>query len=321
MTRRVVFTDHTFDNLSIEREILDPIDVELVDGEASDEPLTELLRDADGVLVMYEQIDADVIDELSCRVISRTGIGVDNVDIDAATERGIYVTNVPDYCIAEVSDHTLALLLGLQRKVVTYHEQVENGEWDVMAGRPMHRLDGRTFALVGFGAIARAVAEKVQAFGMDVRAHDPYLSDEEIREAGVEPAPDLQTLFTDADAASVHVPLTEETRGLVGERELAAMNSSGYVLNTARGGIVDEAALVDALDAGEIAGAGLDVLVDEPPADDHPLRRDPRVILTPHAAWNSVESVVELREKAATNVRDALEGEVPTYLVNRELAE
>lgn len=322
MTYRVVFTDHTFDDLDIEREILADVDAEVIDGERSDGDNESLVAGADALLVMFDQVDESLMDAMpDCRVISRTGIGVDNVDVEAATERGIYVTNVPDYCIPEVSDHALALMLGLARKIVEYDDQVGGGEWDVAEGRLMHRLETQTLGLVAFGNIARAVCEKAKGFGMDVIAHDPYLSDEEIREGGAEPVTELDDLLGRADFVSVHTPLTPETEGMIGADAFETMKDSAFVVNVARGGIVDEAALADALDAYEIAGAGIDVLADEPPTEDNPLLGHDRAILTPHAAWHSAESVVELREKAARNVSDALSGETPTYLVNTELVE
>jgi D-3-phosphoglycerate dehydrogenase len=317
MTYRVVFTDHTFDELDIERRVLDGLDVDFVDGEATDAPVDELLAGADAVFVMYESVDAERMDRMpDCRIVSRTGIGLDNVDVNAATERGIAVTNVPDYCIPEVSDHTMALLLALERKVVEYDAQVRDGGWNVGAGRTMHRLDGQVLGLVALGNIAQEVCRKAKAFGMTVRAHDPYLSDEAIRDHGAEPVDDLETLLVESDAVSVHTPLTPETEGLLGAAEFETMQESAFVINAARGGIVDEAALADALADGEIAGAALDVFAEEPPDADDPLVASDRVVLTPHAAWNSAESVVELREKAAQSVRAALTGEVPEYLVN-----
>ena len=322
MAHRVVFSDHTFDDLSIERDILSAVDAEVVDGEATDEPLESLVEGADALLVMFDQVDASVMDAMpDCRVVSRTGIGLDNVDVEAATERGIYVTNVPDYCIEEVSDHAMALYLALARKVVEYDDAVHGGEWDVAAGRTMHRLAEQTVGLVAFGNIARAVCEKAKGFGMDVLAHDPYLSAEEIREGGAEPVEELDELLAASDVVSVHTPLTPETEGMIGADAFQTMQETAFVVNVARGGIIDEPALAEALDAGEIAGAGIDVLADEPPGEDHPLVGNDRTILTPHAAWHSAESVVELREKAARNVLDALTSEVPTYLVNTELVE
>ncbi|WP_248895882.1 C-terminal binding protein [Haloplanus halobius] len=318
MPDTVVFIDHTFDDLDIEREILS--DVDLIDGEATDEPLTDLVAGADAVIVMYETVDGDLLDAMpDCQIVSRTGIGIDNVDLDAATERGVYVANVPDYCIPEVSDHTIALMLALERKIVDYNDRVRNREWDVFAGRTMHRLSDQTLGLVAFGDIARAVCEKATVLGMDVLAHDPYLDPAEVGDTDATLVDDLSTLLAESDVVSVHSPLTPQTEGLIGADELATMKESAFLVNTARGGIVDEDALAAAVESGSIAGAGLDVLASEPPADDSPLLDLDGVILTPHAAFNSAESVVELREKAARNVKQVLDGDVPEYLVNERV--
>jgi len=322
MSYRVVFTDHTFDDLDVEREVLADVDAEVVDGERSEEPNETLVVGADALLVMFDTVDAALMDAMpDCQIVSRTGIGLDNIDVEAATERGISVTNVPDYCIPEVSDHAMALMLALARKVVEYDAQVGAGGWNVAEGRAMHRLETQTVGLVAFGHIAQAVCEKASGFGMDVLAHDPYLSDEEIRAGGAEPVDDLDDLLARSDFVSVHTPLTPETEGLLDADAFSTMKDTAFVVNVARGGIVDQDDVIAALDAGEIAGAALDVLAEEPPAEDDPLRSHDRVILTPHAAWHSSESVVELREKAAKNVLDVLTGEVPHYLVNTELAE
>lgn len=322
MAYRIVYTDHTFDELDVERELLATVDAEVIDGEQRDVPLPELVKGADAILVMFETVDADLMDEMpECQIISRTGIGLDNIDIDAATERDIIVTNVPDYCIEEVSDHAMAMMLALSRKVVDYTNQVANGGWDVSEGRSIHRLSDQTLGLIGFGNIARRVCQKATSFGLDVLAYDPYLSDEEIQDLGAEPTAALDDMLSKSDIVSVHSPLTQETEGLVSSDELEVMQESAYLINVARGGIVDEDALVRALDAEGIAGAGLDVLVEEPPSADHPLRDHDRVILTPHAAWYSAESVKELREKATTNVIDVLKGDTPSYPVNLDKIE
>ncbi|RCU47287.1 C-terminal binding protein [Haloplanus salinus] len=318
MADTVVFTDHTFGDLDIERGILADVDAELIDAESRDEPLETVLADADpdGIIAMYADVDADLLDSVpNCRVVSRTGIGFDTVDLDAATERGVYVTNVPDYCIPEVSDHTIALLLALTRKVVDYNDRVRAGEWDVTAGRTMRRLDGSTLGLIAYGDIARTVGEKAAALGMDVIANDPYVDPDEVPDS-VTLVDDRAELLAESDAVSIHAPLTPATEGLIGADELATMKETAFLLNTARGGIVDEDALADAIRVGGVAGAGLDVLAEEPPDADSPLLGLDDVILTPHAAYNSAESVVELREKAARNVAAALAGEVPPYVVN-----
>lgn len=320
MTFIVAATDSVFPSLEPERRVLDPLGVELRAGQCrSEEEIIALAGDADGILNCYAKMTARVIAGLGrCRIIARYGIGVDNVDVDAATRAGILVTNVPDYCVDEVSDHALALFLALGRRIVAADQRAKAGSWDVLAHAGIRRLRGQTAGLIGFGKIARAVAAKVQALGMRVLAFDPFLDPEMIARHGATAAA-LDRLLAEADVASVHVPLTPETRGLIGERELARMKPTAFLINTARGGIVDETALAAALEAGRLAGAALDVLGQEPPPADHPLRRAPNVILTPHMAFYSREAVVEQQTKAAEEVARALRGEPPRSPVNPEV--
>lgn len=322
MTYRIVFTDHDLEDLPTVRAVFDGMDVELVEGdrEADRDEMAALVEEADGIIAGYRTIDADMMDGMpDCQVISRAGIGFDTVDLEAATERDIYVTNVPDYCIPEVSDHAMALLLALQRNIVTYDRQVRDGGWDVFDARPMRRLSTLTLGLVAFGDIARSVASKAAAFGMDVLAFDPYLDPEDIRAGGAEPVADLHEMLSHCDAVSVHAPLTEGTRGLLDRAAFRQLPEGAVVVNTARGPVIDEADLVAALDADDVAAAGLDVLEEEPPGPDDPLLERDDVILSPHAAWNSRESRIELLEKSARRVRQALEGEVPESVVNPDV--
>jgi D-3-phosphoglycerate dehydrogenase len=253
-----------------------------------------------------------------CRIIARTGIGVDTVDLPVATELGILVTNVPDYCIDEVSDHALALILALTRKVMSATAAVKAGTWDVKVAVPIARHRGRTMGLVGFGRIPRALAPKAQALGFAVIAFDPYLPPEAGAPLGVRLV-DFETLLRESDVVSIHAPLTEETRGLFGDREFGQMKPGAFLVNTSRGPLVQEAALIRALESGRLAGAGLDVLETEPPAPGNPLLRMPNVALTPHIGFYSEQSLVELQTKAAQEVRRALMGERPLNVVNREI--
>jgi D-3-phosphoglycerate dehydrogenase len=316
MPPKVVFTDHTFDSLEIEQSVLGE-EVELIDGERDDCPIEELVTGADGILVMFDEITESVIERAEqCEIIARTGIGLDNVAIDAATENDVMVTNVDDYCIEEVATHAMGMLLALERKLMLYTDQVTAGDWDVNEGQPMRRLSTQTLGLVGFGNIAQAVNERAAAFGMDVLAYDPYLDAEEISSSDAEPVDDFHSLLERADAISLHTPLTSETEGLIGEEQLAMMDNSTHLINVARGGLIDE----DALASASVGGIGLDTRESEPPDSDSPLHEHDNVVLSPHAAWHSVESVKELRKKAAQNVREALDGETPSYLVNTEVS-
>jgi D-3-phosphoglycerate dehydrogenase / 2-oxoglutarate reductase len=316
----VAITDYVFPSLEPERAVLEPLGVELRPGQCkSEEEIIALAQDADAVLNCYAKMTARVIEGLKrCRIIARYGIGVDNVDLVAASKARILVTNVPDYCVDEVSDHALALFLSLARQIVAADRAVKAGSWEVVSHAEIRRLRGQTLGVVGFGKIAIVVASKAQAFGLRVLAHDPYLDTAVIARYGVQ-AVDLDTLLVESDAISIHVPLSSETRNLIGERELALMKSAAFLINTSRGGIVDEQALAAALKEGQLGGAALDVLSVEPPPPDHPLRQAPNVILTPHLAFYSRESVIELQTKAAEEVARALKGEPPRSPVNREV--
>jgi D-3-phosphoglycerate dehydrogenase len=316
----VAVTDSVFPSLDPEHRVLDPLGVELRPAQCrSEEEIIALAKAADGVLNCYAKMTARVIAELKgCRIIARYGIGVDNVDLGAATRAGIVVTNVPDYCVDEVSDHSLAVFLALARRVVAADLAVKGGTWDVVAHKGIQRLRGQKLGLLGFGKTARALAAKAQALGMQVLAVDPFVEAAAMARLNVR-ATDMDTLLSEADAVSVHVPLSPETRGIIGERALARMKPTAFLINTSRGGIVDERALAAALTAGRLAGAALDVLEKEPPPPDHPLRQAPNIILTPHLAFYSREAVVELQTKAAEEVARALRGEPPRSPVNREV--
>ena len=316
----VAVTDYVFPSLEPEQRVLAPLGAELRAKQCkSGEEIIELTRGADAVLNCYAKLTARVISELKhCRIIARYGIGVDNVDLVAATRAKILVTNVPDYCIDEVSDHALALLLALERRIVAADGAVKAGAWDVVAHAGIRRLRGQTLGLLGFGKIAKAVVSKVQPLGMKVLVYDPYLEPELVARHGAE-AVSLDRLLAEADAVSIHVPLSPETRNLIGQRELTRMKPTAFLINTSRGGIVDEQAVAVALKENRLGGAALDVLSPEPPPRDHPLRQAPNVILTPHLAFYSRESVIELQTKAAEEVARALRGESPRSPVNREV--
>ena len=316
----VAVTDYVFPSLEPEQRVLAPLGVDLRPAQCqSEERIIELTNGADAVLNCYAKITARVIEKLDrCKIIARYGIGVDNVDVVAATRFGILVTNVPDYCIDEVSDHALALLLALERRITVADGAVKTGAWDVVAHAGIRRLRGQTLGLLGFGKIAKALASKVQPLGMKVLVYDPYLEPLLMTQHGAE-AVSLDRVLTEADAISIHVPLSSETRNLMGQHELARMKPTAFLINTSRGGIVDEWALATALKEGRLGGAALDVLSVEPPPADHPLRQLPNMIVTPHLAFYSRESVIELQTKAAEEVARALKGEPPRSPVNPEV--
>ncbi|HJR96513.1 MAG TPA: C-terminal binding protein [Actinomycetota bacterium] len=316
----VAVTDHVFPHLDQERAMLADAGHELrFDGNATTpEQVAEVVRGADAVLNCYTPIPADVTRAMhGCRIIARYGIGLDTIDVGAATETGIVVTNVPDYCIDEVSDHALALALALARGVVRLDRSVHGGSWSPMDAAPLHRLRDRMLGLVGFGRIARALAAKASAIGFHILAFDPFLPAEAIVEAGAEPC-DLQTLLAGSDVVSLHAPLTPETHHLIGAAQLDLMREGAMLVNTSRGPLVDLDALRATLAAGHLGGAALDVLETEPPAPDDPLLARAEVIVTPHAAFYSEESMIELQRKATEQVIEVLAGRVPPYAVNAE---
>ncbi|HKP05950.1 MAG TPA: C-terminal binding protein [Microbacterium sp.] len=313
----VLVTDYTWDSLDRESAILADAGATLVVAETGEEAeLVRLVDDADAILTCFARVTPEVVRAgRNLKVIGRYGIGTDNIAVDEATRLGIPVTNVPDYCVAEVAEHTLAVILGLVRSIALYDRNVRNGDWSLAAGAPIHRLHGRTLGLVGFGSIARAVASRASALGLRVLAHTRSAPADEVRACGAEPV-SLEELTTRSDIISLHVPHTADTNRMVDAAFLAAMKPGAYLVNTARGGVVDQDALVAALDSGWLGGAGLDVFTPERIVGDHPLLQHPRVIATPHVAFYSEESIAELATRAAENVAAILTGRRPIATVN-----
>ena len=317
MTRPIIaVTDSPFPSLDPVRAALAALDPDLRMSKSNTaDDIIAVARDADAVIVCYAQITAAIIGALTrCKVIGRTGLGVDNIDVPAATARGITVTYVPDYCLREVSDHAMALLLALARKVPFSNKLVQAGRWEMPAVAPLRRLEGQVLGLIGFGNIPRALAPKAQAFGLKVITHDPYVSRDVLAAAGVEGVT-FDDLLARADFISVHAPLLPATRGLLNAAAFAKMKKGALILNTARGPLIDEQALIAALDSGHLGGAGLDVVATEPLPKDSPLIGRDNVILTPHTAFYSVEALDELQTKCAADVARVLSGEPPVYPV------
>jgi D-3-phosphoglycerate dehydrogenase / 2-oxoglutarate reductase len=319
--RFVGVSDSVFPNLEPARQVLSRVGAELKLAEGSTpEAVLRVARGADALLVTYAKITGEMVRQMTrCRIISRFGIGVDNVDIAAATDRGIVVTKVPDYCIDEVSDHAMALLLAAVRKIPLANSMVHSGRWEMPAVVPIHRLRGSVLGLVGFGRIPQLVAPKAKAFGMRVVANDPYIPQNVFAQAGVE-AVAFAELVKISDYISIHSPLLPETQNLFSTEVFRQMKPTAYLINTARGPIVDEAALAKALDAGQLAGAALDVMPQEPPSGS-PLFGRPNVIITPHTSFYSEESLVDLQTKAAEEVVRVLTGQAPRNPVNPEALE
>lgn len=315
--RTVLVTDYTWPSTAIEADVLASVDADLLLArEGTEEELLDLVTEVDGILTCFAHVTAPVIRKgRRLQVIGRYGIGVDNIDVGEATALGIPVTNVPVYCLDEVAEHTLALLFNLARKVCRYDAALRAGDWSLGTGQPIFRIRDRVLGIVGFGKIGRRVADVARALGIRVVVYDPALSAHEIRAAGAEPAT-LIDLAQQADFLTVHVPLTPETRGLIDESILRAMKPTSLVINTARGGIIDQEALCRALTEGWIAGAGIDVFDPERLPGTHPLLKAPNLIATPHVAFYSEESVHDLQRLAAENVAAILRNERPTSVVN-----
>ncbi|MGH2458087.1 MAG: C-terminal binding protein [Chloroflexota bacterium] len=317
----VAILDCNFPGTAIEEGIVTRTGAEFRKGEcATEDQVIELARDVDAIIVQYAPLTARVMDHLPrCRSMTRYGIGVDNVDVPAATERGIWVTNVPGFCAHEVAEHTLALVLSFVRRLRRLDRSVREGQWETIGlMRPTRRMAALTLGLIGFGQVARAVATSARGFGTRVIATAPRTTAETMADYGVAKV-SLDDLLRESDFVSLHLPAGAQTRHLIDSRRLGLMKPSAYLLNTSRGTLVDEGALIEALQAGQIAGAGLDVLAKEPPTPDNPLLAMENVILTPHASYYSDDSLAFLQTAVAEETVRVLRGERPLNPVNPEV--
>ncbi|MDP6114238.1 MAG: C-terminal binding protein [Planctomycetota bacterium] len=314
---KILVTDIAWPDFAIEEEILERVHAEPVIATNTDEQtLVRFATDCEAIMTCWAPTTARVIQACQrCRIVARFGIGLDNIDVAHCTKHGIPVTNVPDYCLGEVADHTLALLLSLARKISFYDSQIKAGGYDLRSGYPLNRLSERTLGIIGFGRIGREVARRAQAFGIKVIVYSRNLAAVDAAEQQVRPVP-LDVLLSHSDFISLHVPLTEETSCLLGKHEFETMKPGAFLINTARGGLIDHGALLDALNSGHLRGAALDVTEPEPLNHDHPLLRHERVVHTPHAAFASEESIAELRARTAKEVVRALKGMPLQHRVN-----
>ena len=317
---RVLITDYAWPSLEIERDTLAQVNAELVVAETGEpDEIIRLAHDVDAILTCWKTVPARALDVATkCRIVSRYGIGLDNIPVDRATELGIPVTNVPDFCLDEVSDHTMALLLACARQIEPLSRKTRGGIWDRSTDSPVPRLRGQTLGLVGYGHIARALVPKALGFGLNIVAYTPRLAPDAVEPWG-EVATSLDELLEQSDYVSLHLPLTPETMHMIDEAALRRMKSTAYLINTSRGVLIDEDALLRAVSERWIAGAALDVLTVEPPEPDHPLLALENVIVTPHAAFHSETSIQELAYKASLHVVQALRGERPENIVNPEV--
>ena len=318
MTKKVLITDYVWPTVEPEKAVLAAGGAEILVAPNGDEDtLVELAKDVDGILTCFAKVTERVVRAAEkCVVIGRYGVGVDNIDVDTATELGIAVTYVPDYCIPEVSDHVMAMLLSWNRRIVFFDRATKTKGWGTEGlGMRIMRLEGKKLGIVGFGRIGRAVADRARAFGLQVVVADPFVTAEAAQDAGAVKM-ELLELLGESDFVTLHSPLIPQTQGMIGKDEFAQMRPDAFLINAARGGLIDEDALYDALTSGQIAGAGLDVLVDLDPPIDHRISQLENVIITPHTAFFSQEAVLELEERAAGEVVSVFQGKMPDNLVN-----
>jgi len=317
MSKFVVLDSHVSARylFDIEKSILEENGIECVLGQCKTESeVIEAARDADGIGVIYNDINRNVISQLkNCKMIVRYGIGYDNIDVTAATERGIIVCNLPDYCQPDVATTAMALLLDLVRKVTLMDRHARSGHWDRDHGYPVNRLSSLTLGLVGFGSIARTFVKYLSGFSMNIVAYDPYAADSLFDELHVRKV-SLNDLFEQSDVVSLHTPLTPDTRHLINRETISRMKDGVYIINTARGPIIDQDALIEALQNGKIKAAALDVVEYEPIFDkNHVLYSCENLIVNPHIAFNSVEAATEMHEKVAFSAIDVLNKRIMPY--------
>ena len=315
---KVLVTDYAWPNLAREQEILGRVGASLVEAKTgSEEELMQLAPPVAGILTCWKPVTRRVIEQATgCLAIARYGIGLDNIDVQCATEHGMVVTNVPGFCREEVAEHALALILVCARKVVAYDRSNKAGVYNLKAHTPLYRIRGKTLGIVGFGQIGRTLFQKVSGLGLRtlVYTRKPVpASLRRLKRVG------LEELLKSSDFISLHVPLKPETRHLLGLEAFRQMKPTAFVINTSRGDIIDGDGLLQALDEGLIGGAALDVYPQEPPPPDSRLLRHPKIVATPHTAFYSEESLQELQETAATQMADVLCGRLPNSIVNREV--
>ena len=313
----VVVTDTVFPDLRITQEILSPLCEIVVVKDAIDDGLGSLLREATGVINCYVTLTPEHVQEMhQCRIISRTGIGLDTVPIDLATRQRIQITNVPDYCLDEVADHALALVLALQRGICLASNATKAGEWNVQLSGRLSRLRGQTFGLMGFGRIGRSVAARALAFGFRVIAHDPHMPAATLQAYGVAHAT-WDEVIESSDVLSLHIPMTDANRHMIDAHALSRMKKGAVLVNTARGGLVDTEAVIDSLQCGHLGGAGLDVLDREPPSRQQLAHGLDNLLIAPHVAFYSEEAMQDLQRQSAQAVADVLQGKEPRHWANR----
>jgi len=314
---KVVFADYDYPSIDIELKQLQQINAEIIEGQCkNEEELIRLTKDADGIICQYAPFTSKVINSLEkCQIISRYGVGVDNIDVDAATKKGIMVAYVPDYCVDEVSNHAIAMIMDFARQISLLNNTTRKKEWDVMLSKPIFRLSEQVIGILGLGRIGSAVAKKLKNFNVTILANDPYAGNEL---EGVNMV-DFEELVEKSDYITIHTPLNDETKHIFTRDVFKKMKKTAFLINTARGEIIDQQALYEALENSDIRGAALDVLENEPP-DWSKIPQLENLILTPHAAFYSESSFKELKRRTAQAVADVLQGkEITNNLYNPEV--
>lgn len=313
---KVYVTDYEYASLDEEKEELEKYGIELIAKQCkTEDDIVRECKDADGLLNQYAPIGRKVIEALpNLKVVARYGVGFNTVDLAAATEYGVCVINVPDYCQDEVSNQAFALMMACMRKITVLNDQVQSGKWDYKVAKPIHRMMGQTLGLLGFGRIPKVLAKKAAAFGLNLVAYDPFLKQEDVKGYNVT-LMSLEEVLKTSDIISLHMPLFKETEKIIDAKAFDLMKSTAIIINTSRGPLIDEDALYDAIKYGKIAGAGLDVTSIEPLPADSKLRGLKNVIITPHAAWYSEEAEKELKTKAAHGAGEIISGyDMPTIV-------
>lgn len=320
MRYRVLVTDYVWPTLDRERSILEPLGVELIPSPSGDEEtLANLAADADGIMTCFASVTPAVVRAPThLKVVARYGIGVDNIAVDVATGRDVVVTNVPDYCVEEVAEHALALLFACARRLMIYDRAVRDENWNSAVGMPLFRIAGKTLGIVGLGQIGGRMAAKAQALGLHVLAYGPRLTPADAQAAGCR-AVSLGELLKESDFVSLHLPLTPQSAQMFDRARFGQMKPGAVFINTSRGGLVESAALAEALESGHLSAAGVDVLPHEPPGSDEPLLGQDNLVVTPHVAFNSEESLAELQTRTAQSVARVLQGQMPESVVNPEV--
>ncbi|WP_067728911.1 C-terminal binding protein [Oceanobacillus damuensis] len=322
---KVTIIDHEWEDTNIEEEIVasyttseQPIELSILQSQDKSK-IVNAAKNSDAIIIMYANIDREILKKApNLKLVSRYGIGINMVDVDAATEANTIVANVNDYCVDEVSDHALASILSAARRLVPYNDMTRKGQWDFKQVAIPLRSSKATVGLLGYGKIPRRLAEKLNVIGYQVYAYDPFVDGDTMKKDKVVKAT-VEEIMRNCDFVSVHVPLIDDTYHLVGVDELNMMKRNAYIINTARGPIIDEIALIEALKENKIAGAFLDVTEKEPLPSNHVLRTMDQVVLTPHAAWYSEDAFREIRQKAIMNVIEVAQGKLPTYHINKNV--